>query len=236
MSWSDWTTDWRSCCRLRYSQCYISCHIQSIWSYMVFLNHIFSYALVEGGLMLALVRMFPLAFSARWNTFSTMLLCVIFSLLLCASREQACHAAFFLKCLNRATPFDGPDSLKCLPNNSGSLKCLLYRCVAIQFRSWSASLLQWSMLLHFFVPWFLFLFDSTLQSWGPTVAVQPLRGCSLVCCSSTLQVVGSVVAVSSFWGCALVVPRWQVSFPVVVFQWWGSLPPNFVADHLFLCS
>ena len=33
-----------------------------LW-YMVFLNNIFSYALLEGGLMLALVQMFVLAFS-----------------------------------------------------------------------------------------------------------------------------------------------------------------------------
>ena len=32
-----------------------------IWS---FLNNIFCYAFVDGGLMLALIRMFPLAFSA----------------------------------------------------------------------------------------------------------------------------------------------------------------------------
>jgi hypothetical protein len=42
---------------------------------------------------------------------------------------------FFLKCLHRATTLDNFDSLKCLPNMSGSLKCLLYRCVAIQLRS-----------------------------------------------------------------------------------------------------
>ena len=62
------------------------------------------------------------------------------------------------------------------------------------------SLVQWSMLVRWFIPWFLFLFDSTLQSWGPAVAVGPLCGCSLVCCSSTLQAVGPVVAVCKFLG------------------------------------
>jgi hypothetical protein len=32
---------------------------------MVFLNHIFSYALVEGGLMISLVQMLDLAFFGR---------------------------------------------------------------------------------------------------------------------------------------------------------------------------
>ena len=96
---------------------------------MVFLNHIFSYALVEGGLMLALVRIFGLAFSASLNTLSTILVCLIFALLFCASRKEACHAAFFLKCLHKTTPFDGSDSLKCLPNKSRSLECLLYSFV-----------------------------------------------------------------------------------------------------------
>ena len=72
------------------------------------------------------------------------------------------------------------------------------------------------MLVHWFVPCFLFLFDSTLQSWGLAVAVGPLRGCSLVCCSSTLQVVGLVVTVCKFWGWALVIPRWRVSFCAIV--------------------
>ena len=79
-----------------------------------------------------------------------------------------------------------------------------------------ASLVQWLMLVRWFVPCFLFLFDSTLQSWGLAVAVGPLRGCSLVCCSSTLQVVGLVVTVCKFWGWALVIPRWRVSFYAIV--------------------
>jgi hypothetical protein len=93
---------------------------------------------------------------------------MIFALFLRASREQVCHTAFFLKCLRRATPFDSSDSLKCLPNRSGNLKCLLYRCVAIQFSfhffdgvvcseivlncSPSALVVQWFMLVHWFVP------------------------------------------------------------------------------------
>jgi hypothetical protein len=75
--------------------------------------------------------MFPYTFYASLNTLSTILVCLSFSLLLRASREGACHAAFFLKCLNRARPLDGPNSLKCLPNRFGSLKCLLYKCVGI---------------------------------------------------------------------------------------------------------
>jgi hypothetical protein len=51
------------------------------------------------------------------------------SLCHCCVRKQACHAAGFLKCLHRTTPFDGSDSLKCLPNRSRSLKCLLYSFV-----------------------------------------------------------------------------------------------------------
>jgi hypothetical protein len=57
------------------------------------------------------------------------------SLCHCCVRKEACHAAFFLKCLHRATSVDSSDSLKCLPNGSCSLKCLLYRCVVIKFRS-----------------------------------------------------------------------------------------------------
>ena len=170
---------------------------------MVFLNHKFCYAFVERGLMLALVQMFPLTFYAGWNTFSTILLCLIFALLLPASREQSCHAASFLKWLHRPTPFDGPHCLNCLPKSSASLKCLLYRCLAIQFCSCPTSLLLCSILVRCFVPWFWFLFDSTLQSWGPALAVRALHGCSLVCCSSTLQAVGPVLAVCSFFGAEL---------------------------------
>jgi hypothetical protein len=50
-------------------------------------------------------------------------------------RKQACHTAFFLKCLHNARPLDGSDSLKCLPNRPHSLKCLLNRRVTIHFPS-----------------------------------------------------------------------------------------------------
>jgi hypothetical protein len=48
---------------------------------------------------------------------STILVCLFFVLLLRVSREQICHAAFFLECLYRARPLGGPGSLKCLPDS-----------------------------------------------------------------------------------------------------------------------
>jgi hypothetical protein len=135
--------------------------------------------------------------------------------MLCAWREQACHATYFLKCLHKPTPFDGHESVNCSPNISGSVKWLFYRCVAIQFRSSSTSLLECLILIRWFVPWFWFLFDSTLQSWCLALAIRSLRGFSLVCCSSTLQPVGPVFVVCIFWGWALVILCWRVSFLVV---------------------
>jgi hypothetical protein len=79
-----------------------------------------------------------------------------------------------------------------------------------------ASLVQCLILGRWFIPCFLFLFDSNLQSLGPAVAVQPLSGCSLVFCSSTVQVVGTLVAVCKFWDWALVIPHWRVGFHAIV--------------------
>ena len=102
-----------------------------------------------------------------------------------------------------------------------------------------ASLVQWSMLVRWFVPWFLFLFDWTLQSWGPGVAFGPLHGCSMVCSSSTLQVVGPVVEVCSFWGLALVIRRWRVSFCAIIsllFFNGGSPSLKILLQKKFLCA
>jgi hypothetical protein len=95
-------------------------------------------------------------------------------------RKQACHTAFFLKCLHNARPLDGSDSLKCLPNRPHNLKCLLNRRVTIhfppifgynlvcsefgQYCSSPTLLVHWLMLARWFVGCCLLLFDSTLQS------------------------------------------------------------------------
>jgi hypothetical protein len=95
-------------------------------------------------------------------------------------RKQACHTAFFLKCLHNARPLDGSDSLKCLPNRPHSLKCLLnmhvtihfplifgYSLVCSEFGQYCSSptlLVHWLMLARWFVGCCLLLFDSTLQS------------------------------------------------------------------------
>jgi hypothetical protein len=39
-------------------------------------------------------------------------------------RNHAFHIAFFLKCLHNARPFDGSDSIKCLPNRPHNFKKL----------------------------------------------------------------------------------------------------------------
>jgi len=93
----------------------------------------------------------------------------------------------FLKCLHKATPFDGPDSLKCLPHRLNVYCANALRYNFVPFFWCLTSLVQWSMLVCCLIPLLLFLFESTLKSWGPAVAVWPLRDCSLLFCSSTFQ-------------------------------------------------
>jgi len=113
-------------------------------------------------------------------------------------RKQACHTAFFLKCLHNVMTFNDSGKLKCLPSRPCSLKCLLYMRVTIKFppifwNSVSCSefgqycssltlLVHWLMLARWFARCWLLLFDSNFKSWGLLAAVGPLGAWSLVCC------------------------------------------------------